>query len=328
MKRPRRAAASSSSEPPPDSERGNGDDELSALGAVLPAARDGAGGAALMAASLLLVPAAQAWLAPAGTPLLPLPPFTLTRGVPPAVWRSFALLGLAPLAAFCLCAAAWALVDAAVAAGAAPPALARAKLQPWQPSARAYGRAAAVAARSWLCVGLPWAWLLASAVGPRLGLAASAAAAWPGPAELLWHAPAFLLLVELGFYASHRALHALRAGYALVHRQHHEFSAPFALAAVYAHPLEHLLSNVLPISLGPLLMRSHPMTAAIWACIAVFATCGAHSGYYIPGLTRAPFHDWHHEVYVENFGVLGAVFGLDRWLGTSTRFRAKWAAAA
>jgi sterol desaturase/sphingolipid hydroxylase (fatty acid hydroxylase superfamily) len=272
----------------------------------------------LQAVSLSLVPAAQLALAPAGTPVLP-------RMTHPA-WQSFLLLGLVPLAFFVLCASAWAAVDAAVARGWAPR-LAACKLQgDWQPRAADYALALRSAAVSWLCVGLPFAWLLCSAVAPRLGLPLAGDAQW-SPWQLAAHLPGFLLCVEVGFYASHRLLHT-RALYKAVHAKHHEFSAPFALAAVHAHPLEHLVSNVAPISLGPLLLRSHPATAAAWACIAIFSTCGAHCGYSIPWLTRSPFHDHHHAVFTENFGVLGAVIGLDRWLGTSTRFRAKWAARA
>lgn len=270
----------------------------------------------LHALSLLAVPLLQWLLLPPGSPLLPSP----AHG---ASWRAFLLLGVIPFLWFGVCAGAWALADALVVSGASP-ALAACKLQPlFRPSPRDYLIALSVALQSWVLVGLPFAWLLVSALGPRLGVPASAVDAPWSPWEFARHLPAFLIAVELGFYTSHRALHSSRAAYALVHRQHHEFSAPFALAAVYAHPLEHLLSNVLPISAGPLLMRSHPFTGCLWACLAIFSTCGAHSGYNIPGLTRAPFHDWHHEAYTENFGVLGAFLGLDALLGTSARFRAR-----
>ena len=47
------------------------------------------------------------------------------------------------------------------------------------------------------------------------------------------------------FYYSHRLLHA-KPFYARINKTHHEWKAPTAIAAAYAHPIEHLLSNVLP----------------------------------------------------------------------------------
>ena len=70
----------------------------------------------------------------------------------------------------------------------------------------------------------------------------------------------FLAVEEVLFYYSHRALHEV--GYAAIHKFHHNYTAPFGIAAVYAHPVEHVLSNVLPAAMGPLLMRR--WEAATW----------------------------------------------------------------
>eukprot|EP00971_Amphidinium_carterae_P039024 767186-Amphidinium_carterae.1 len=37
---------------------------------------------------------------------------------------------------------------------------------------------------------------------------------------------------------------------------HHKWHAPVALIAIYCHPVEHLLCNILPLLLGPLLCGS------------------------------------------------------------------------
>ena len=135
--------------------------------------------------------------------------------------------------------------------------------------------------------------------------------------------PAFVVLVDLVFFASHRALHS-RALYARVHALHHAFPAPFAHAAVYAHPLEHLVSNVACITAGPLLCGSHPATAAAWAAAAVFSTTASHSGWALPWCDDR--HDWHHACPIEHFGTAGML--LDRVLGTNAKYRARAAAAA
>jgi methylsterol monooxygenase len=40
-----------------------------------------------------------------------------------------------------------------------------------------------------------------------------------------------------------------------IHKQHHDFKQPFGIASVYAHPIEHVLSNLLPVLAGPAVMR-------------------------------------------------------------------------
>jgi methylsterol monooxygenase len=50
----------------------------------------------------------------------------------------------------------------------------------------------------------------------------------------------FFVLEDAWHYVSHRILHN-RYLYKHIHKLHHEFSAPFGLAAEYAHPIEILV---------------------------------------------------------------------------------------
>ncbi|XP_066271951.1 fatty acid hydroxylase domain-containing protein 2-like isoform X2 [Branchiostoma lanceolatum] len=127
----------------------------------------------------------------------------------------------------------------------------------------------------------------------------------------------FVLVEEVMFYYSHRLLHQPFL-YKRVHKKHHEWTAPIGIVALYAHPLEHILSNVLPVAAGPVLMGSHVATVWLWFCLALTTTSVSHSGYHFPLLPSPEAHDFHHAKFNQCYGVMGV---LDRLHGTDEQFR-------
>ena len=112
---------------------------------------------------------------------------------------------------------------------------------------------------------------------------------------------------EAIFYVFHYTLHRPQ-WYKQIHKQHHEFKAPLALASEYAHPAEFVLSNILPGAVGPLIMKSHPISTWFWLSISIFMTNTHHSGFIWPwypanGWTTA--HDYHHYLFSDQMGVVG-----------------------
>lgn len=197
-----------------------------------------------------------------------------------------------------------------------------------------------ISLRNWLFVGLPWAYflcyyLLPTIVQSRTFSSESSSVRFPSllpsPLSFLYQFSNFLIWEEILFYFSHRLFHTVPYLFRNIHMFHHTYSAPFGIAAIYAHPLEHLVSNVVPVSAGSVwlmlihihylpssylyLLDGHIAITTIWIMAAILSTMTSHSGYCIPGMETPYFHDWHHENGKENFGVLqilDAVFGTDK----------------
>lgn len=127
----------------------------------------------------------------------------------------------------------------------------------------------------------------------------------------------FLLFEEIGFYYSHRLFHHPRL-YKHIHKKHHEWTAPIGITAIYAHPVEYMIANILPAQIGPVIMGSHIATIWMWLIMVVSSAVIAHCGYHLPLLPSPEAHDFHHLKFTNCFGTLGI---LDRLHGTDNMFR-------
>ncbi|KAL8280098.1 hypothetical protein RQP46_007428 [Phenoliferia psychrophenolica] len=142
----------------------------------------------------------------------------------------------------------------------------------------------------------------------------------------------FFIVEDTWHYWVHRLAHH-RLLYKHVHKVHHEYAAPFGLAAEYAHPAEVLTLGAGTV-LAPLVYcwlssgNLHIITMYTWIVLRLFQAIDSHSGYQFPWSLNnffllwsgADHHDYHHEKFRDNYA---SSFRHWDWLvGTDKAFHA------
>jgi len=117
--------------------------------------------------------------------------------------------------------------------------------------------------------------------------------------ENLYKIPIAFLALEILFFYSHCLLHT--SYFWKIHSVHHTWAVPSAISALYAHPIEHVLSNLVPILLSAKFSGLNFDTARVWHVFVLLNTLiNAHGSY-----KTSRFHLLHHIHKNCNFGALG-----------------------
>ena len=99
------------------------------------------------------------------------------------------------------------------------------------------------------------------------------------------------------FYWAHRMMHTKYLK--KFHNIHHKVIIPIGISALYAHPIDALLGNILPMGIIPILLGFHPYIIHVLITYMLFITIVlGHSN--IKGLTNT--HDLHHKYKQYNYG--------------------------
>lgn len=133
---------------------------------------------------------------------------------------------------------------------------------------------------------------------------------YPSSFELIWSITFFMIIEDTVFYWLHRLLHT-RFFYKNIHKKHHEYKITISIAAEYANPIEFIFGNLLPTSVGPLMLgsRCHVMTWYLWMIVRILETTDGHCGYefswspfrLLPLSGSANYHNFHHAHNIGNF---------------------------
>jgi 4-alpha-methyl-delta7-sterol-4alpha-methyl oxidase len=118
------------------------------------------------------------------------------------------------------------------------------------------------------------------------------------------------LLEDFIFYFMHRLLHHPKL-YSKVHKKHHSFYNVFHMSAVYAHWLEFIIANLMPLFAGAILLgpKMHMVSLVTFIMFRMIETHETHSGYefpwspfkILPFSTDSAYHNYHHLKNIGNY---------------------------
>jgi methylsterol monooxygenase len=158
-------------------------------------------------------------------------------------------------------------------------------------------------------VELPQIWLF-HPMAQYFGLSTSVP--FPSFFTMAYQIAIFFVLEDTWHYWMHRAMH-WGPLYKYIHKIHHQYSAPFGLAAEYASPIEVMFLGIGTVG-SPILWCAiskdlHILTMYIWIVLRLFQAIDAHSGYefpwslhhFLPFWAGADHHDTHHEKFIGNY---------------------------
>ncbi|XP_039126369.1 very-long-chain aldehyde decarbonylase GL1-9-like [Dioscorea cayenensis subsp. rotundata] len=133
-----------------------------------------------------------------------------------------------------------------------------------------------------------------------------------------------MIVMDTWQYFVHRYMHQNKFLYRHIHSQHHRLVVPYAIGALYNHPLEGLLLDTFGGAISFLLAGMTARTAVYFFSFAVIKTVDDHCGLWLPGnifhiifQNNTAYHDIHHQLQGAKFNYSQPFFSIwDKLLGT------------
>ena len=144
---------------------------------------------------------------------------------------------------------------------------------------------------------------------------------WPSTFDNVRDICTMTVLHELGFYATHRLVHAVPFLYRY-HKTHHEYKINTTLASQHNHPVDYTLCIAAPFLLSVAAVpKSHSISQFQFALLALYTNLDDHVGYAFPwSMVRwyplsaaTEEHEFHHSknkgCYASKLSVCNTLFG-------------------
>ncbi|KAG6526189.1 very-long-chain aldehyde decarbonylase GL1-9-like [Zingiber officinale] len=133
-----------------------------------------------------------------------------------------------------------------------------------------------------------------------------------------------MLIMDAWQYFVHRYMHQNKFLYRHIHSQHHRLVVPYAIGALYNHPLEGLLLDTLGGAISFLVSGMTPRTSVFFFSFATIKTIDDHCGLWLPGnifhiffQNNTAYHDIHHQLQGSKYNYSQPFFSIwDKMLGT------------
>jgi methylsterol monooxygenase/4-alpha-methyl-delta7-sterol-4alpha-methyl oxidase len=119
-----------------------------------------------------------------------------------------------------------------------------------------------------------------------------------------------MMVEDFVFHLTHRFLHQ-KWIYPKIHKEHHDYLVSVSIASEYAHPVDFMLSSIIPSSVGATILapKIHLSTGLMFSVMRTLESIDGHSGYefpwspyrLLPFSASAQYHDFHHSHNVGNY---------------------------
>ncbi|MBA0556265.1 hypothetical protein Golob_026380 [Gossypium lobatum] len=133
-----------------------------------------------------------------------------------------------------------------------------------------------------------------------------------------------MFVLDTWQYFMHRYFHHKKFLYRHLHSHHHKLVVPYAFGAIYNHPLEAFVFDIIGGALSYSISGMSPRTSMYFFSFATIKSVDDHCGVWLPGNlfhiffnNNSAYHDVHHYLYGGKYNFSQPFFVMwDRIMGT------------